>query len=539
MASSYPGGIDAFSTSHATSDTIQAATDNDHADAINKIEAELGTNPSAAYSTVTDRIAALEGASSSSGFIVMAAPTGVSATDTAAINTALTAASSAGGGTIIAQEGEYVTSGGHTVPRRTRIVGMGAGATSFRHTGNNSCFTHEGDTTTATYTTERAGFEHFWLKGNSGASAVGIEVRGSYGTFCRHVVIGDHTGAGGAYAYTSGIGLLLNNATSGTWVEGFTADHLHLLFNATGLQFRRGAGTNSFGYTKLTNFEINIPASGTGIDVGNGGQVTPYNATFTGNIWYEGSNSTALRIRNTAAVEKGSWFHVRGEVMNAATGCVRVLFDSGATSSTVLEINGYFGQEGGGSTPTDNLNGGTPVFRESGVFLPQEYAATNTPTKTTAKPWAHQQHAGIAFTVNSNEESTTVWGFGGATDAKIFRVAKKPFASNTNAAWDADANNALTVDAEGDLNLHLAGGGLSVKEGSNAKMGTATLVAGTVTVSTTRVTANSRIFLTAQNTGGTPGALRVSARTAGTSFTVTSTSGSDTSTVAWMIVEPS
>lgn len=69
--------------------------------------------------------------------------------------------------------------------------------------------------------------------------------------------------------------------------------------------------------------------------------------------------------------------------------------------------------------------------------------------------------------------------------------------------------------------------------GGAAQAGTATLVAGTVTVNTTAVAAGSRIFLTAQNTGGTPGALRVSARVAGTSFTITSTSALDTSTVAW------
>lgn len=84
-----------------------------------------------------------------------------------------------------------------------------------------------------------------------------------------------------------------------------------------------------------------------------------------------------------------------------------------------------------------------------------------------------------------------------------------------------------------------AGSGLQIKEGSNAKMGTATLVGGTVTVGNTSVTANSRIFLTCQTPGGTPGFLYVSARSAGTSFTITSGSGSDTSTVAYLIVEPS
>jgi len=38
--------------------------------------------------------------------------------------------------------------------------------------------------------------------------------------------------------------------------------------------------------------------------------------------------------------------------------------------------------------------------------------------------------------------------------------------------------------------------------------------------------------------GGTPGWLRVSARTPGTSFTITSSSGTDTSTVAYQIFEP-
>lgn len=85
-------------------------------------------------------------------------------------------------------------------------------------------------------------------------------------------------------------------------------------------------------------------------------------------------------------------------------------------------------------------------------------------------------------------------------------------------------------------------GGLGVKqhifEGANAAMGIATLVAGTVTVNNNLVTANSRIFLTNNNPGGAVGALSISARVAGTSFTITSTSGTDTSDIAWEIKEP-
>lgn len=89
-----------------------------------------------------------------------------------------------------------------------------------------------------------------------------------------------------------------------------------------------------------------------------------------------------------------------------------------------------------------------------------------------------------------------------------------------------------------DVSIATAGRGLKVAEGTNAKMGRSTLVAGTVTVNTTAVAAASEIFLTCQTPGGTPGFLRVSARTAGTSFTILSSSGTDTSVVAWMIVEP-
>lgn len=80
--------------------------------------------------------------------------------------------------------------------------------------------------------------------------------------------------------------------------------------------------------------------------------------------------------------------------------------------------------------------------------------------------------------------------------------------------------------------------GFNVTEGTNKRMGVATLVAGTIVVSNTSVTANSRIFLTTQTPGGTAGFLVVSARTAGTSFTILSSNALDTSVVAWEIKEP-
>jgi hypothetical protein len=60
MSSSYPGSLDAFATNRTSGQTIQASTDNDHSDAINKIEAELGVNPSGSESTVAARFTAVE-----------------------------------------------------------------------------------------------------------------------------------------------------------------------------------------------------------------------------------------------------------------------------------------------------------------------------------------------------------------------------------------------------------------------------------------------------------------------------------------------
>lgn len=96
------------------------------------------------------------------------------------------------------------------------------------------------------------------------------------------------------------------------------------------------------------------------------------------------------------------------------------------------------------------------------------------------------------------------------------------------------------LQTDGNFTLTTVGKGIKIKEGSNAKMGTGTLNGATeVTISTTAVTANSRIFLTIQTPHGTPAwALGVSSRSAGVSFGVKGIA-LDTSDFAWMIVEPS
>lgn len=109
--------------------------------------------------------------------------------------------------------------------------------------------------------------------------------------------------------------------------------------------------------------------------------------------------------------------------------------------------------------------------------------------------------------------------------------------------------NYVQIGESGDSETRLAGGDfliqgvgktVGVKKGTNAKIGTATLVAGTVTISTTAVNAagTSMIILSApRGTLINIGELEESARTAGTSFTITSTNILDTCTFDWWIVE--
>jgi len=183
-------------------------------------------------------------------------------------------------------------------------------------------------------------------------------------------------------------------------------------------------------------------------------------------------------------------------------------FNNQGTGATPTRILGYL-------ESTGDINGASIKGR---VSIDAGYANANNIPFSVSQIW---YNAGVTFDgykFQIDEGSS-------ASGSKIFQVI----------GGAGGTTSYLTVKKGGAVAVPY---GLQVKEGSNCKQGVATLVGGTVTVSNTSVTANSRIFLTAQSDGGTPGFLRVSARTAGTSFTITSSSGSDTSVVAYQIFEP-
>lgn len=100
------------------------------------------------------------------------------------------------------------------------------------------------------------------------------------------------------------------------------------------------------------------------------------------------------------------------------------------------------------------------------------------------------------------------------------------------------ANARLAVGADGTILIADSTAGDGIKWGK-LPTGTATLTAGTVTVADVRVTANTIILLAIQKpNAGTPGFVYVSARVPATSFTITSSSILDTSTVGYLLLEP-
>lgn len=87
---------------------------------------------------------------------------------------------------------------------------------------------------------------------------------------------------------------------------------------------------------------------------------------------------------------------------------------------------------------------------------------------------------------------------------------------------------------EGTYYARQIGKGLSLRQGSGTLCGSATLVAGTVTVTNANITADSKVFLQHAPFGGTPGILEV-VISAGVGFTINSSSASDRSTVNYFV----
>ena len=134
------------------------------------------------------------------------------------------------------------------------------------------------------------------------------------------------------------------------------------------------------------------------------------------------------------------------------------------------------------------------------------------------------------------------------TSAGQLQIGSVTFMNNSAIAGTVTTTRASTLDtgiiaAGGNLNFLTAGNKITAPAATTTAagaiaFGTVVLVGGTATVATTAVTANSIILLTAQVLGtvAVASGYAVTSRTAGTSFVITASAGTDTSTIGWQII---
>jgi len=285
-----------------------------------------------------------------------------------------------------------------------------------------------------------------------------------------------------------------------------------------------------------------------------------------------------LRVVDSTNTERGYWRMSSSNTSELLAGNLFFTVTLGAPSSDVyfVVVTGYSGVTGNVMVVT-NGNGpsASNAWRQIGSraivcrwtaadtshFEIYEDGKMQVQPRTTSGRTASTEVIFADFNLGAN---TQTWSAGTITTERAFRITPPTIAfasastvtkavtfsvtgapvAGSNAtittAWAVEVEAGNVNIANGSLYLGTAGNGLLIKEGSNATMGTATLSAGTATVSTTKVTSNSRIFLTIQSLGtvSVPKSIGVTGRSAGTSFTITSEDNTDTSVIAWMIVEP-
>lgn len=162
------------------------------------------------------------------------------------------------------------------------------------------------------------------------------------------------------------------------------------------------------------------------------------------------------------------------------------------------------------------------------------------------------------YTSTSQNNLVGIGAFAGyrATTSNEFYLDSRSSALATNALEKTNSlmygqfnatpsSQTLTINAEVTATYGVAisteGKGLAIKTGANAKIGTVTMP-GTnpniVSVSTSAVTANSMIFITAQTPdGGLATPLYIESKTVGFGFEIKTTDNSYSGDVGWMIVE--
>jgi hypothetical protein len=313
------------------------------------------------------------------------------------------------------------------------------------------------------------------------------------------------------------------------------ADNTVSTLDSTAFRTAIGAGTSSTNGT-VTSLTLGRGITGTSpiTSTGTIGLDTTRNYTWTGfntfNPSVSGASSIGVSMTPTNTTTANSQIHYGLKVAQTLTNSGNFTNQSRALDVSIGTASLIFGDFNSPNAYSNSNN-------EPSLFI----------NRTASSGWSNLYFsntfqtgfsAGLRFN-NTGELRLGTFLSGGWTDIYNNTTEVARFTGGNLLLQNGGTFTDNTVDRlqiNGNLNLTTAGNKLKIATGTNASVGTVTLSGGTSgTIPTTAVTANSIIMLTLQScsTCGTP---YISAKTAGTSFVITSTNVLDASIVAWQII---
>lgn len=402
-----------------------------------------------------------------------------------------------------------------------------------------------------TGSTASAGVLTFQHSANGGAYSTVMTFPHNSAAQFQNAVVGGVAGSNAVAFGNLGSSNLVSYALN---VGAGTTNALYLFGGAGTSMFRTalGGSISTIGMGVSNNY-ANVIISGSGVTTGPSG-TNPWAASLAvippvitaGGGTLTNSASIYIDAAPTGATNNYSLFVNSGISMFGGNTTVNGTMSASVVLSTSLGSNLYIPSNGGAvaTTNTNIIFGGASTVTLRGAIY-------GTSSSTLAANSSYSGFVVGASPITLPTTGTAAWltgttlkAVGTVTNATPIPVTNTATLYVDGASSAGTNNYALYVASgissfNGDVKLSTVGNGLYVKEGTNATMGTGTLVGGTLVVSNTKVTASSRIFLTSE--GGTItnlGTLYISARSAGTSFTVSSSNVLDAQTFVYLIVEP-
>lgn len=263
------------------------------------------------------------------------------------------------------------------------------------------------------------------------------------------------------------------------------------------------------------------------------GDIFPKNIFVTNNYSFYSDNTTYLSLPSAGQIDitsggkpfqsfTANGHHIVGTNLDNGTGAQLQVY--AANSPAIIDLTGF----GVAGSMYARLYGGTEAAitpsTASQVFRAGLRINDTAGSKTDFLAGNLEVTPGTTMSSSDHSSKIALWATKSGTTTRV-----EEFTLDTS----ADANVQL-----GHLKLNVAGKGLIVKSGTNAKLNsTGALTAGVATVANTSITTSSRVFFTLKTLGGTVGiAPYVSSISAGTNFNVTATA-TDTSDYYYFIVE--